>query len=115
MISDKGLVISKAFLCTITSNYSLLTIATHSFLMNPEWIGYAAAVLTTAAYVPQAAKVFKEKHTRSLSLITYLFITTGIALWFFYGLLIESPSLILANGVSFLLTLGILLMKIKHG
>jgi len=83
--------------------------------MNPEWIGYAAAVLTTAAYVPQAVKVFKEKHTSSLSLVTYLFITTGIGLWFIYGVMLGSPSLMLANGTSFVLALGILLMKIKHG
>jgi len=83
--------------------------------MNPEWIGYAAAVLTTAAYIPQATKVFKEKHTTSLSLIMYLLITTGIGLWFIYGLMLGSPSLMLANGVSFVLTLGILLMKIRHG
>jgi len=83
--------------------------------MNPEWIGSAAAVFTTAAYIPQAAKAFREKHTTSLSLVMYLLITTGIGLWFVYGVMLGSPSLMLANGISFLLTLGILLMKIKHG
>ena len=83
--------------------------------MDPEWIGYAAAVFTTAAYVPQFIKVFKEKRTSSLSLVMYILITTGIGLWFIYGLMIASPSVTLANGVSFLMALGILLMKIKHG
>ena len=83
--------------------------------LNPEWIGYIAAIFTTAAYVPQFIKVFKEKHTSSLSLIMYVLITTGIGLWFIYGMLLNSPSLMLANGISFVMTLGILLMKIRHG
>ena len=45
----------------------------------------------------------------------YIFITSGIGLWFIYGVMLGSPSLMLANGISFLLALGILLMKIKHG
>lgn len=83
--------------------------------MNPELIGYAAAAFTTAAYVPQIIKVFKEKHTTSLSLFMYILITTGIGLWFIYGVMLGSPSLMLANGLSFLMTLGILVMKIRHG
>ena len=83
--------------------------------MNPEWIGYAAAVLTTAAYVPQVTKVFKEKHTSSLSLAMYSIMFCGIAAWFIYGLLIGSPSLMLANGITLVLVAGILFMKIRHG
>jgi MtN3 and saliva related transmembrane protein len=83
--------------------------------MNPEWVGYIAAVLTTAAYVPQFIKVFREKHTSSLSLVMYSLITTGIGLWFVYGLMIDSPSLMISNSISFVMALGILLMKIKHG
>lgn len=83
--------------------------------MNPEWIGYIAAFLTTAAYVPQFRKAFIEKRTQNLSLGMYLMITTGIALWFVYGVMLESPSLMLANGITFVLALGILVMKLKHG
>lgn len=83
--------------------------------MNPEIIGGIAAILTTAAYIPQSIKVFREKNTKSLSLGMYILITTGIATWVIYGLMIESPSLILANGITFVLALSILLMKIRHG
>lgn len=83
--------------------------------MNPEWIGYAAAFLTTAAYVPQALKVVREKHTASISLGMYSMMTGGIACWFFYGVMLGSPSLMLANGITFLLALTILIMKIRHG
>lgn len=83
--------------------------------MNPEWIGYAAAVLTTAAYIPQTIKIFRHRHTASISLGMYVLITCGIALWFVYGVLTGSPSLMLANGVTFSMSLAILLMKLRHG
>ncbi len=83
--------------------------------MNPEWIGYLAAFFTTAAYVPQTLKVLRERHTDGLSLGMYSLITTGIALWFVYGVMIDSPSVMLANGITFVLALSILVMKIRHG
>lgn len=83
--------------------------------MNPEIIGYFAAIFTTFAYVPQTIKVFREKNTASLSLGMYLMINTGIALWLVYGLMIGSPSLIIANGVTLLLSMPILIMKMRHG
>ena len=84
-------------------------------IMNPEIIGYIAAILTTAAYIPQTIKVFREKNTKSLSLGMYLMINSGIAMWLIYGIMLDSPSLILANAVTLVLAFGILLMKIRHG
>ena len=83
--------------------------------MNPEWIGLVAAFLTTGAYVPQALKVLREKHTQSISLGMYAMMTTGIACWFIYGVMLESPALMLANGITFVLAAIILGMKIRHG
>lgn len=83
--------------------------------VNPEWVGYAAGVLTTLAYIPQVIKVLREKHTKSISLGMYVLITGGIGLWFVYGLILESPSLIIANGITFVMSIFILLMKLKHG
>lgn len=83
--------------------------------MDPEIIGYAAAILTTAAYVPQAIKVFRDKHTQSISLGMYSLITIGIGLWFVYGWMLGSPSLMLANGITFVLAAAILWMKLRHG
>jgi len=83
--------------------------------MNPEIIGTIAAVLTTAAYIPQAIKVLREKDTKSLSLGMYIMISGGIFLWLIYGIMIESPSLIAANCITLALSGIILLMKIRHG
>lgn len=83
--------------------------------LDPEIIGYFAAIFTTAAYVPQTIKIFRHRHTASLSLWMYVMISIGIAAWLVYGVMIESPSLIAANGISLVLTLSILAMKIRNG
>lgn len=83
--------------------------------MNPEIVGGIAAILTTAAYVPQFIKVFREKNTRGLSLGMYILITSGLAVWLIYGLMIDSPSVIIANAVTLVLAAGILFMKIRNG
>src|SRR4029077_6361340 len=46
-----------------------------TFPMNPEIIGSIAAILTTAAYVPQVVKVLRHKHTKSISLGMYSILT----------------------------------------
>lgn len=83
--------------------------------MNPEIIGMLAAILTTAAYIPQTIKVLRTKDTRSLSLGMYALITGGLALWLVYGLMIGSLSIILANAVTVVMAGVILWMKIRCG
>ena len=83
--------------------------------MNPENIGYIAAILTTVAYIPQTVKVLRDKNTKSLSLGMYLMITSGIIMWLIYGIMIVSPSLIFANAITLIMAGIILFMKIRHG
>lgn len=45
--------------------------------MSADWIGYVAALLTTVAFVPQAAKTIRSKDTRGLSLSMYVVFTAG--------------------------------------
>lgn len=83
--------------------------------MEAEWVGLLAGVLTTLAYIPQLIKVLREKHTQSISLGMYVLICGGIGLWFVYGWMIDSISLLLANGITFVMAVVILIMKIRHG
>lgn len=81
---------------------------------NIEIIGLIAAFLTTSAFVPQAFKIWKSKEVKDVSLTMYLAMFTGICLWFYYGYYISSISIILANLISGLIVLSILILKIKH-
>ena len=79
-----------------------------------EIIGLIAAVLTTSAYVPQAYKAWKTKSAGSVSLAMYLIMLTGIILWLVYGIHLNSISMILANSVTIVLTVIIIIFKLKY-
>jgi MtN3 and saliva related transmembrane protein len=79
-----------------------------------SWIGYAAAVCTTVAFLPQAWVTIKTRDTRSLSLAMYVVFTLGVALWLVYGLMKKDWALIAANGVTVLLALTILITKLRN-
>ena len=83
--------------------------------MSIEWLGYAAAILTTLAFVPQAIKTIRSRDTSGISLAMYIVFTTGIGFWFLYGLALGSWPMILANITTFLLAAVILGLKIRHG
>lgn len=79
-----------------------------------ELIGYAAAFLTTASFVPQALHTFKTKDVRGISLGMYSAFVAGITLWLVYGLLLNAWPLIVANAVTLTLATAILAMKLKY-
>jgi len=80
-----------------------------------ELIGLLAGTLTTLSFLPQAIKVMRERQTRAISLHMYVIFTLGVACWLLYGLLIGSPSVVLANAVTLLLAASVLVMKVRHG
>lgn len=75
--------------------------------------GMAAATLTTAAYVPQAAKIIKTRSTESISLITYIMLFSCCILWVVYGISRIDYPIIIANSITGLLCGTILYLKIK--
>ena len=85
-------------------------------MINPlfEIIGLSAAFLTTSAFIPQVYKIYKEKNAAGISLTMYIILFTGVILWFVYGILIGSLSIIIANGVTALLQLSIIIFKLKN-
>jgi MtN3 and saliva related transmembrane protein len=78
-----------------------------------ESIGMVAALLTTAAFVPQAAKVVRTRDTAAISLAMYALFTAGIALWGVYGVMTWQWSIIIANAITFALAAIILSIKVR--
>jgi MtN3 and saliva related transmembrane protein len=78
-----------------------------------ESIGGAAAVLTTASFFPQALHVLRTRDTRAISLAMYALFTAGIMLWGVYGWMTVQWSIILANGVTLVLAVLILGLKVR--
>lgn len=78
-------------------------------------IGFAAATLTTASFLPQVIQTVKTRHTKDISLGMYTSFTIGVLLWGVYGFLLGSAPMIIANTITFVLAFIILYLKIKHG
>lgn len=83
--------------------------------MSPDWIGSAAALLTTISFVPQAWKTWRTRDVSGISILMYSAFTLGVGLWLIYGWLLGALPIILANAVTFSLALSILLMRIRFG
>ncbi|MBL7072673.1 MAG: SemiSWEET transporter [Candidatus Omnitrophica bacterium] len=79
-----------------------------------EMVGLIAGVCTTVAFVPQIFKILKSKHARDISLGMYVILTTGIFLWMVYGILLGRIPIVLANGISFVLCLTVVITKIRY-
>jgi MtN3 and saliva related transmembrane protein len=80
-----------------------------------ELIGYAAAFCTTAAFLPQALKVWRTRATKDISLKMFLVLATGLCLWLLYGFWRGEAPIVVANGATLLLAGTILFFKIRHG
>ena len=80
-----------------------------------EIIGLLAAILTSTAFAPQAIKAIRTQNTEGLSLGMYLIFTVGIACWLIYGIYLNDLPIILANSVTLMFSMTILILKIKHG
>ena len=76
-------------------------------------LGYAAATCTTVAFVPQVVRIWRTGSTRDISLAMFVVMTAGVLMWLIYGLIIHDQPLVVANGVTFVLSLAILVMKLR--
>ena len=78
-------------------------------------VGMAAGFLTTVAFVPQAAKIWKTRSAKDLSLPAFSVFTLGVALWLGYGVLKQELPIIVWNAVTLAIAGAILAMKRKFG
>lgn len=78
-------------------------------------LGFAAAFLTTTAFLPQVLKVWRSRSTNDISLPMLITFIAGVTLWLVYGVLVKAAPIIIANAITLILNLLILRFKIKHG
>jgi MtN3 and saliva related transmembrane protein len=77
-------------------------------------IGFAAATCTTISFLPQLIRVLKLRSARDISLGMFSIFSFGTALWLTYGILAHSLPVALANAVTFVLSMAILILKLKY-
>jgi MtN3 and saliva related transmembrane protein len=71
-----------------------------------------AGVLTTVAFVPQVLKTWKSRSGRDISLGTFALFSLGVLLWLLYGVAIRSVPIVVANAVTLLLALAVVVLKL---
>lgn len=82
--------------------------------MNIENIGLVAGLLTTGAFIPQVWKIWRSRQARDISYTTFGLFSFGVFLWLVYGLMLGAPSIILANGLTLLLALLVIVLKLFY-
>ncbi len=80
--------------------------------MNVDIFGYFAAILTTAAFLPQLIKTIKTKSADDVSLTTLIMFCVGVLSWIIYGYEISSTPILIANLITLILNLLILISKV---
>ena len=82
--------------------------------LNIEFFGYFAAILTTAAFLPQLIKTLKTKKADDVSSVTLIMFICGVGFWIVYGYKISSFPVLIANIITFILNFLILISKIYY-
>ena len=77
-------------------------------------LGLLAATLTTVSFLPQVIKTWKAKSAEDLSIGTFSLLCTGVFCWLVYGLLIDDLPVILANAVTLVLVVAVLVQAIIY-
>jgi MtN3 and saliva related transmembrane protein len=78
-----------------------------------DFIGYVAATCTTISFLPQLIRVVKLRSARDISLGMFSIFSIGTALWLTYGVLVHSAPVAAANAVTFVLSISILVLKLR--
>jgi MtN3 and saliva related transmembrane protein len=77
-----------------------------------DLIGFAAGTLTTVSFIPQVVKTWRSRSAKDISFGMFLLFSLGVVLWLVYGLALEATPIIVANLVTLILSLSIIVMKL---
>lgn len=80
-----------------------------------EIFGSIGAACTTLSFVPQVLQIWKTKSAKDVSLPMYLMFIVGIICWLVYGLMLNAWPIIIANAVTIMLALAVVMMKLRWG
>jgi MtN3 and saliva related transmembrane protein len=76
-------------------------------------LGLVAGSLTTAAFFPQVIKTWKSRSAKDLSLGMFSLFCLGVALWLWYGFMVQDIPVIAANMITLMLASTLLFFKLR--
>lgn len=77
-------------------------------------LGVAAGTLTTIAFVPQVLKTWRTRSGEDISTGMFLLFSSGVLLWLLYGVALDAMPIIIANSITLILALAIILLKMRY-
>jgi MtN3 and saliva related transmembrane protein len=77
-------------------------------------LGLLAGTLTTAAFLPQVIKTWRSCSAGDISLVMFALFSLGVLLWIVYGFTVGAVPVIVANVITLLLSITILVFKIRY-
>ncbi len=78
-----------------------------------EIFGGLGAACTTLSFVPQVLKIWETRSAKDVSLPMYFMFLMGVICWLVYGLMLNAWPIIIANAVTMLLALAVVVMKLR--
>ena len=79
-----------------------------------DLLGLSAGSLTTISFVPQVIKTWRSKSADDISTGMFAIFSIGLVMWLIYGLYLESLPIIIANTVTLVLTIVMLILKYRY-
>ena len=80
-------------------------------MSSSEIFGFAAATLSTIAFLPQVIKTWRSQSAKDVSYALLLTFSTGCLCWVIYGYQVNAKPVMIANSFTLALNLTILAMK----
>lgn len=78
-------------------------------------VGYMAAAVGISLMLPQVIKSVKTRKVDDLSMAMVVLYVLNCLLWLIYGILLMAPPMILVNGVSLVIGIVQLVLKLRYG
>ena len=85
-------------------------------LLNPnDLLGIAAGTLTTISFIPQVFRVVQTRSARDISWGMFTVFAIGTALWLGWGITQGAIPVIIANFITLVLSVVIMVLKWRYG
>ena len=80
-----------------------------------ELIGFVAGILVAISVLPQVIKSWKTRSTKDVALAWSVINLSGQTLWIVYGVQISSASLVTMSGITLVMNIFMIALKLKFG
>ncbi|NQV13691.1 MAG: hypothetical protein HQ530_05330 [Parcubacteria group bacterium] len=80
-----------------------------------ELLGFIAGGLVAVSLLPQLIKSWQTKSTKDIAILWILINLGGQTLWVVYGYYISSASLIVMSSITLVMTISLIVLKLKYG